>query len=558
MLSIRASSPIDAPSTLRDLASVHHRFARAAVWIYAGGACVTAILVAAAMFTDRSHEQWIAGDRLGHETEIRARYFGWYLGLLENELRRLGLRSEVDLLDRNLEPERSLLGLSHNKSTFFNVGVAILDAGGVVLWSEPRAFLAPGTALASEPWFRAVQSSASVRVSAVAPERESDSLVYVVSPVLRGGKFTGALVGAIDLANEAGLGMTPSSDLHVDTVLAMRDGSVVYPPKPPAFASEAGWKSFASRSGHAPVVASLTLDGEAVVAAAAEVRGSDLLFLSLAKGEDLFAPSRRRLRERLALGLVATIVPFLLLLRAFRRSFETFRRSEDEAVREDRLRLVGEAANVIAHEITNSLNGLRVGLEMARDGEAPPARRELTMRALHGEVTRLTDFATELLLFSKGVTPGRVAVDAGELARTVVDLAHDRAADQGTVIDVRVESPSPRVLCDPKLLHVALTNLVGNALDAVAAAGARGPCVSVRVGHSADGVRIRVHDEGAGVPPAIRQRLFEPFVSGKPNGIGIGLALSRKIARAHGGELALVADGPGATLELVLPREGGQ
>jgi len=64
-----------------------------------------------------------------------------------------------------------------------------------------------------------------------------------------------------------------------------------------------------------------------------------------------------------------------------------------------------------------------------------------------------------------------------------------------------------------------------------------------------------VRDNGPGIPEPLRARLFEPFVTGKPNGVGIGLALSRRIARAHGGDLELEAPGPGASFLLTLPAE---
>ena len=75
------------------------------------------------------------------ETHVRAHSLSQRLGLLVDELRRLSLRSEVDLFDEDLAPEKSLLQLSHERSTFFNLGVVILDQHGLVVWSEPKAFL---------------------------------------------------------------------------------------------------------------------------------------------------------------------------------------------------------------------------------------------------------------------------------------------------------------------------------------------------------------------------------------------------------------------------------
>ena len=528
------------------------------MWIYSGAAALTVTLLVGALVTDLSHEQEAMRNMLLSETELRAQYFSWYLGLLENELRRLGLRSEVNLLDQNMEPERSLLELSHNKSAFFNVGVAIIGADGTVAWSEPSSFLAPGLSVAAERWFQAVRNSAAVGIEPVQPERESDSLIYVVSPVVRSGKFAGVLLGAIDLANEAALGTSVRPDLRVDTLLATRDGVVVYPPKPPAFAAEAGWGALFSGRAADSFVADGRLGGRRVVAAASAVSGANLILWSLVDQQLLFAPARARLLERLGLGLVVTTIPLFLLVQLLRRSLESFRRSEEVARREERLQLLGEAVNVIAHEITNALSGLRVGLDLipSGDGSAEPRKREVTLRALRSEVQRLNDFSTELLIFSKGLSPRPAMLEMGEFVRKVVALTRERAADQGVTLEVE-DGDGPVVLhADPKLLHVVLVNLVGNALDAVAMSTDSSPRIVVRLAEGPRTAEVRVSDNGPGVAEKLRNRLFEPFVSGKPNGIGIGLALSRKIARAHGGELELEPTGPGATFLLTLPREG--
>jgi len=103
---------------------------------------------------------------------------------------------------------------------------------------------------------------------------------------------------------------------------------------------------------------------------------------------------------------------------------------------------------------------------------------------------------------------------------------------------------------------VVVVNLIGNALDAAAMSTDASPRVVVELSRRARGVEVRVCDNGPGVAEPIRKRLFEPFVTGKPNGVGIGLALSRKIARAHGGDLERQDSEVGAAFVLRLPQEG--
>jgi two-component system C4-dicarboxylate transport sensor histidine kinase DctB len=114
------------------------------------------------------------------------------------------------------------------------------------------------------------------------------------------------------------------------------------------------------------------------------------------------------------------------------------------------------------------------------------------------------------------------------------------------------------VEADGALLHAVISNLAGNALDA-ATAGSPSPRVEVRIDVRGGAAYLRVCDNGPGVSASMKPRLFEPFQTEKANGVGIGLALARKIARAHGGELVLDETRPprrsfpGASFVLTLP-----
>ena len=112
-----------------------------------------------------------------------------------------------------------------------------------------------------------------------------------------------------------------------------------------------------------------------------------------------------------------------------------------------------------------------------------------------------------------------------------------------------------RVKADPSLVHVVVANLVSNAFD-FAGDGVGGRPRDRRRGQgSASGHESASSDNGPGVSDSVRPRLFEPFVTGRPNGVGIGLALSRKIARAHGGDLVLEEQVSEASFDFTLPLE---
>src|SRR5262249_14939358 len=121
-----------------------------------------------------------------------------------------------------------------------------------------------------------ILASRDVEIVPVAPEQEGDALVYLVAPVLRDGRFSGALVGGIDLASGSDLVGDTSANRGFDSLVTTRDGTVVYPAKPPEFSLHSAWHGFVSTFGGEPFVQGIHLDGPKVIAGS-PVAGSDLI-----------------------------------------------------------------------------------------------------------------------------------------------------------------------------------------------------------------------------------------------------------------------------------------
>jgi signal transduction histidine kinase len=543
--------------TIPSLAAAHLRLGRAAVGIYVAASAVALSLLCAFLFTEHSHTQAELRRQVLLQTADRAHALQTHLELLTRELRRLGLRSEVDLFDQNLEPERSLLGVSHGSSTFFNLGVAILDVDAKVVWAEPKRFLPVGQTFAEKSWFAGLSHSRSLRVVAVEPERLDDATLYVVSPILRGHQFQGAIVGGIDLSSSHVLSIEDRSLAGATTILTTIDGKVVFPGRPPAFAHSAAWSRLFSRRSRENSLRTVEIDGRSQLLGMAPLEGSDLNLLLLIDESSLFHDARERLHTRLFVGISLAVLPLVALVLLLRHSLRMFREGEEHAMREERLHRVGEAANLIAHEVKNSLNGIRMAAEMACGPPEPQSRAERALTELRGEIERLSNFTGDLMTFSKGIKPRPIRLDLNELAEKLLSLFEATAAEAGVRLSVRRASAPVWVSADPQLLRVAGSNLVNNALDALSTreAGAEACHIEIRV-ESAPGVaRLLVADNGDGVPQTLRARLFEPFQSGKTSGVGIGLALGKRIAQAHGGDLELSPSEHGATFCISLPRE---
>jgi two-component system C4-dicarboxylate transport sensor histidine kinase DctB len=549
-----------APGRGPSLAAGHERFGRAALSIYLGTAAVAAALLVTALVTDLTDQQQAERQRLSLDTQLRAQYLARHLQLLAGELTRLGLRSEVNLLDANPDPERDLLRLTHEKSAFFDVGVAILDDRGAVVWAEPQTFLSAGASLEEAPIFASVKQSRTVQVVPGSRAGRPGSVVYLASPIERGGRFQGALVGAVDVAS--GRTLEPESRAPgAVLVLATREGDVAYPSPPPPSALDPAWRGLVRSAGLAfpargALVTEQSLAGRSTVVAAAPVQSTDFVLLQSVDAARFFAPARHRLLYRLAAGLGLFAVPFFLLSRRLRASLSAFRDAEADAVREEHLKSLGQAVNLIAHEVKNSLSGIRVALDLVLLGDRKgPETRQRAVDGLRTEVERLSDFATELLSFAKGVTPHPIPFDLAEFVPKVAELSRSTAESRKIQLDVTVPAETVPVRADPSLVHVVLGNLLGNALDFAGGGAGEPGRVAVHVGRAGAMARIAVADNGPGVSPSVRPRLFEPFVAGRPSGVGIGLALSRAIARAHGGDLALDAAPSGTVFVLTLPRE---
>ena len=219
-----------------------------------------------------------------------------------------------------------------------------------------------------------------------------------------------------------------------------------------------------------------------------------------------------------------------------------------------------EVARRVAHEVKNPLAPIRAAVETLRrlrarnDPEFDKYFDEAT-RTVLDEVHRISNIVTEFTRFARLPAPQPQDLEVMELARQVVRLHEAGSKAKVQVVVARVP---PTVRADRDQIVQVLTNLVQNALDAVADQGEAGE-VRVAVGTEGTGmVTVTVSDNGPGIAPEIAARLFEPYATTKRHGTGLGLAIAQRIAIEHNGELSYVPTpaGSGAAFRLVLPVEG--
>lgn len=239
------------------------------------------------------------------------------------------------------------------------------------------------------------------------------------------------------------------------------------------------------------------------------------------------------------------------------------KRIEALRLRTERLEAVAELSASLAHEIKNPLASIRSSIEQlartAAAGEDEQFLSELVLR----ESDRLSRLLSEFLDFSRvRVTSARV-LDLGMVAEAAVDIVRRHPdCPERAAIDVR-RQPAP-MEGDEDLLHRVVVNLVLNALQA--SNGAARVSVEVREAGPDDlplnyvvgpAVLLRVADDGPGIPPELAQRVFEPFVTGRPGGSGLGLAIVQRAVLAHRGVVLVESPPTGGTVfNVVIPSKG--
>lgn len=222
-----------------------------------------------------------------------------------------------------------------------------------------------------------------------------------------------------------------------------------------------------------------------------------------------------------------------------RRSLDALAAARDRLVREENLAAVGRLASAIAHEIRNPVSMIASAVGTVRRPDAPPDLRAEVLDILGQESKRLERLTEDFLAYARQRPPQLRVSSLAEALDLVAGLVRARAGELGVSVVVDVEDTATRV--DPFQIQQALLNLAMNGLDATPPGGTLTLSARLRGGEGVFGVE----NTGPALPPEVVARLGEPFFTTKPRGTGLGIAIARAIARAHGGDLSLAENAPG-------------
>ena len=276
------------------------------------------------------------------------------------------------------------------------------------------------------------------------------------------------------------------------------------------------------------------------------------LWRTIARGDVWRGELRNRAKDGSHYWVDTTIVPFLngdgkpRQYLAIRYDVTARKTAEAQLREQAALAQIGELAAVVAHEVRNTLAGLRASLQVI-DRRVPEPRDRSAIAAMIQRIDGHNDKVEDWLQYARPKTPRRLAVDVVALLRDVIASAQ---MSTGRVHgSIPIEGIDVKATADPDMLRAALLNLLLNACQAAA-----GQEVLVRVTSDAGICCIAVCDRGGGIPPAVRGRVFEPFFTTRTNGTGLGLAIVKRLMELQEGTIALLDRPDGGTIaEVTLP-----
>lgn len=229
-------------------------------------------------------------------------------------------------------------------------------------------------------------------------------------------------------------------------------------------------------------------------------------------------------------------------------------RLERDLARQEKLAAIGRLTASIAHEIRNPLTSIAGSLELLRPSVTTrdPESAEL-FGIVFREIRRLNDLISELRAYTSQRPPRLEPLDLVEFIQETVMLCEADPKNAGTRFELHLPETCP-VRFDPGGLRQVLLNLIINAVQA-----APGTWVRLTLDRDGGEWHVDLEDPGPGIPPELQEKIFEPFVSTKSSGTGLGLAVAGHILMAHGGRLALArTDATGTVMRMIIPADSAE
>ncbi len=240
------------------------------------------------------------------------------------------------------------------------------------------------------------------------------------------------------------------------------------------------------------------------------------------------------------------------LLRARERMEEANRK----LVQAEKLASIGRLSATIAHEIRNPLTSVKLNIQkVAANERADPAEAEHLSIAKEG-IAQIEKFIKDLLSFTRASELHLERFSLEQVLEESLKVLRDALRDKGIAVETSYAPGLPPALVDGDKLRQVFLNVLRNAWEALDEGGRIEVVLDLDTGHGRPRFRVRITDDGPGIPRANRESIFEPFFTTKPSGFGLGLANARKIVEQHNGTIRLArVKGRGSQFVVCLPCE---
>jgi signal transduction histidine kinase len=225
-------------------------------------------------------------------------------------------------------------------------------------------------------------------------------------------------------------------------------------------------------------------------------------------------------------------------------------------VQHEKLASIGRMAATIAHEIRNPLTSVKLNVQKVaeEEGFAESVKTHLGL-SLEG-IDQIERFIKELLNFTRVQELSLERWPVDQIVDESIKVIRDALVEKGIAVDKSCAGGLPPILADADKMRQVFLNVLRNASEALGSGGRIVIACDTAAAGGRTMVRIRIADDGPGIPEKARPNIFEPFFTTKPSGFGLGLANARKIVEQHNGTIALgETDGPGTAFVILIPAE---
>ncbi|MGE0593049.1 MAG: PAS domain-containing sensor histidine kinase [Vicinamibacterales bacterium] len=225
------------------------------------------------------------------------------------------------------------------------------------------------------------------------------------------------------------------------------------------------------------------------------------------------------------------------LAQAFNDMLDRLDRSQQALVRSEKLGLAGLLAARVAHDIRNPLSSIKMQTQLLKARLTGDAEDQETLAAVLRDIVQVESVIRDLIELARPGELRRRPCSVNTVARDALEQVAHQLAHRRIAVATHLDEGLPQVPLDEPRFRQALLNVIVNAAEAMTSGGTLE--VSSRRSAGDEGIELEVADDGAGIDPAILARVFDPFVSTKRDGVGLGLVNARSVVEAHGGSLLL-------------------